>query len=187
MPGILLELLWLFSRDYPGSGWIVRSVKTPSALFVCSLSHRHGVPLRFTLLRTVFHVLVILWAGIFYKDIWKLLLSWTFQLMIPILEVYPLIESHEPPIVKDESPSLSSSVSLDCTPQVDCQDLNRSSWRGMFCHLEDGEGLVLAYGRIQASQSEDVLLASLLDEEDVGVVVTSVPSGDDSDVMSLRR
>ena len=57
----------------------------------------------------------------------------------------------------------------------------------MLCQLEDDRGLALAYGRIQASQPEDVFLASLLGEEDVGVVVTSVPSGDDADVMFLRR
>ena len=57
----------------------------------------------------------------------------------------------------------------------------------MLCHLEDGHGLVLAYSRIQASQPDDVFLASLLGGEDVGVVVTFVPSGDDVDVMSLWR
>ena len=57
----------------------------------------------------------------------------------------------------------------------------------MLCQLEDGQGLVLVYGRIQASQPEDVFLASLLGEEDVGVIVISVPSGDDADVMSPRR
>ena len=100
----------------------------------------------------------------------------------------PLIDPHEPPVVKEEGPSSSSAfVPLDRTPQVDRRDLSRSSWRGMLCQLEDDRGLVLAYGRIQASQPEDVFLASLLGDEDVGVVVTSVPFGDDADVMSLRR
>ena len=96
----------------------------------------------------------------------------------------PLIDPHEPLVVKDKSP-LSSFVPLDRTPQVDLQDLSCLSWRGVLCQLEDGEGLVLVYGRIQASQPEDVFFVSLLGEEDVGVVVTSIPSRDDSDVMSL--
>ena len=90
--------------------------------------------------------------------------------------------------MKKEGPSsLSSFVPLDGTPQVDRRSLSRSSWRGIICQLEDDQGLVVAYGRIQASEPEDVFLASLLGEEDVGVIVTSVPSGDDADVMSLRR
>ena len=76
-------------------------------------------------------------------------------------------------------------IPLDYTTQVDCQDLNCSSWHGIVCQLEDGEGLVLAYDQIQASQPKDVFLASLLGEEDVGVVVTSVLSRDNLDVMSL--
>ena len=100
----------------------------------------------------------------------------------------PLVDPHEHLAVKEEGPSSSSSfVPLDGTPQVDRRSLSRSSWRGMICQLEDDQGLVLAYGRIQASEPEDVFLASLLGEEDVGVIVTSVPSGDDADVMSLRR
>ena len=100
----------------------------------------------------------------------------------------PLIDPHEPLVVKDESPFSSSSfVPLDLTPQVDRQDLSYSSWHGMLWQMEDGEGLVLTYGRIQASQPEDIFLASLLSEEDVGIVVTSVLFGDDLDVMSLQR
>ena len=98
----------------------------------------------------------------------------------------PLIDPHEHLAVKEEGPSsLSSFVPLDSTPQVNRRSLTRSSWRGMLCQLEDNQGLVLTYGRIQASQPEDVFLAVLLGEEDVGVIVTSVPSGDDADVMSL--
>ena len=100
----------------------------------------------------------------------------------------PLVDPHEHLAVKEEDPSSSSSfVPLDSTPQVDRQSLSRSSWRGMRYQLEDDQGLVLAYGRIQASEPEDVFLASLLGEEDVGVIVTFVPSGDDADVMSLCR
>ena len=69
----------------------------------------------------------------------------------------PLIDPHEHLAVKEEGPSFSSSfVPLDSTPQVDRRSLSRSSWRGMICQLEDNQGLVLAYGRIQASQPEDV-------------------------------
>ena len=65
---------------------------------------------------------------------------------------FPLIDPHEPSVVKDKGPSSSSTfVPLDRTLQVDRQDLSRLSWRGMLCQLEDGQGLVLAYGRIQAS------------------------------------
>ena len=75
----------------------------------------------------------------------------------------PLIDPRKHLAVKEEGPSsLSSFVPLDNTPQVDRRSLNRLSWRGMICQLEDGQGFVLAYGRIQASQPEDVFLASLL-------------------------
>ena len=100
----------------------------------------------------------------------------------------PLVDPHKNLAVKKEDPSSSSSfVPLDSTPQVDRRSLSRSSWCSMICQLEDDQGLVLAYGRIQASEPEDIFLALLLGEEDVGVIVTSVPSGDNADVMSLHR
>ena len=74
----------------------------------------------------------------------------------------PLVDPHEHMAVKEEGPSSSSSfVPLDSTPQVDHRSLSRSSWRGMICALEDDQGLVLASGQIQASELEDVFLASL--------------------------
>ena len=150
MLGILSALLWLFSRDHLGFGWIVRSVKTLSALFVRSLSLRHGVPLRFRLLRTISLVLVIALG----REI-----LWRYVETTPFMDVptdasssgsvpsSPLIDPHEHLAVKEEGLSSSSSfVPLDSTPQVDRRSLICSSWRGMLCQLEDGQGLVLAYG-----------------------------------------
>ena len=159
----------------------MRSVKTLSALFVCSLLLRHGVLLCFRLLKMVLLVLVILWAKIFFGDLETTLVDvpadTSSSKSVPSS---PLIDPHEPSVVKDKGPSsLSFFLSLDRTPQANRQDLSHSSWRSMLCQLEDGEGLVLTYSRIQASQSKYVFLASLLSEEDVGVVVRT------SDVMSL--
>ena len=103
-------------------------------------------------------------------DFWGHDILWRYVEIAPLVDVStdasssgsvpssPLIDPHEPLVVKDEGPSSSAFVPLDCTPQVDRRDLSRSSWRGMLCQLEDGQGLVLVYGRIQASQLEDVFL-----------------------------